>query len=591
MIPLTEYLRGTMRYLISLCLALLALPVLGAGAVLEYKLSGLEGRMLENASAWLGKLPETSHERLNFLVTAQQRVEDSLQALGYYNADITTAVKRTEPVWSMQITVVPGEPVLIRTASVELLGAARDDSEFARLLATAPFKLGDVFNHGDYENFKNQLLTLGQQRGYFDARLVENRVAVNAVANTADIVLRYESGERFRFGHVTYDDTGLEPALLEALQPFRQGDYFEQAKLQVFQAKLQRTRYFSGVILTPEFDKIKDYQVPLLLKLHPARRHSFDVGFGYSTDTQERVSFTWRTPRLNRFGHSQETRIAYSAVNPSGRFTYTIPLSHPLNDVLHLSALLEDNQFGDIDSRQKQAEARREKRGEKWLYSFSARALEETWELQNTIFDNRYLLPGFALSRSDRKGSVIDPSSGFSQFYKFEGGGSDLGSDINLVRATANFSYIVTPIPQHRVVSRLALGAVLISDEDRANLAPSLSFFAGGSQSIRGYGYQQVGVDVKLARDNGSLQSRVIGGDRLITGSVEYQYYFNDTWRGALFVDAGDAFDSGSFDVRVGPGFGVHYLSPVGAVRLEFGYGASEDDPKWRLHLNIGAEF
>ena len=74
-------------------------------------------------------------------------------------------------------------------------------------------------------------------------------------------------------------------------------------------------------------------------------------------------------------------------------------------------------------------------------------------------------------------------------------------------------------------------------------------------------------------------------------GSIEYQYYFTPTWRGALFVDAGDAFDDGEFDLKVGPGFGIHYISPVGAVRLEFANSASDRDPAWRMHLNIGAEF
>lgn len=582
-----------MRYLIGVCLALAvnALAWSASDPVLEYTVTGLEGRPLENALAWLGDPPETSQERLNFLVTAERRVTDSLQALGYYNADIRLVVKRQEPVWTLDIIVDPGEPVLIHSVSIELRGAALEDSLFTDLVAHPPFAAGDVLNHGVYDDFRNRLLSLGQQRGYFDAGFLTNRVAVNSVAGTADVVLVFDSGQRYRFGPVNYSDSDLRHGLLRDLQPFREGDYFEQAKLQRFQAQLQRTRYFSGVILRPAFDQVKDYRVPLSLKLYPARRHSFDVGFGYSTDTQERVSFTWRTPRVNRYGHSQETRLSYSEVNPSGRFTYSIPLSHPLDDVLHLSALLENNKFGDIDSRQTQGQAVREIRGEDWLYSFSGRRLEESWELKNTKFDNSYLLPGFALSRSDRRGAITDPSSGFSQFYKVEGGTAELGSDIDLLRTTANFSYIFTPRPSHRVVSRLALGAVFISDDDRINLAPSLSFFAGGSQSIRGYGYQQVGVEVEVTRDDGRPQTLVIGGDRLLTGSVEYQYYFNDNWRGALFVDAGDAFDSTDFDVRVGPGFGIHYLSPVGAVRLEFANSISEDNPSWRMHLNIGAEF
>jgi len=559
--------------------------------VLEYKLVGLEGELLRNARAWLGSAPDSIQDRANFLATAQERVEDSLKALGYYNPDIKSVLKRTEPVWTLQITVIPGAPVLIGVISIDLQGEAAADEAFRQLVKQAPFAEGGVFNHGDYERFKNQLLTLGQERGYFNARFSESKVTVNVVSDQADIYLHYDSGPRFRFGPIEYSETEVSPSLLSELQTIAEGEYFDQARLQLFQAQLQRTRYFSGVVIKPLFEQAVDYRVPLAVKLSPARRHSFDVGLGYSTDTQERVSLTWRTPLLNRYGHSQQTRISWSEVNPSGQFTYTIPLSHPLNDVVHLSALMEDDKYGDIDSHQVEFGALREIRRGKWVTSYSLRDLTESWDLKNVNYSNDYLLPGFAFSHSDRTGSVVDPSGGFTQFYKIEAGAADLGSDLNLVRATANFSYILTPFPGHRVVAKAALGAVFLSDKDRIDLAPSLGFFAGGSQSIRGYGYQSIGNELDVTRDDGSRQTLVIGGDRLVTTSLEYQYYFNDTWRGAVFVDAGDAFDKGDFNVNVGPGFGIHYLSPVGAVRLEFANSASDDDPSWRMVLNIGAEF
>ena len=578
---------------IWLGLLLVVCPAFGARLepVLEYKLSGLQDSLLENARAWLGPPPQTTQDRANFLASAEERVEDSLKALGYYNPTVHTTLQRTEPVWTLDITVVPGDPVLIGAISVQVLGAAAADEAFQQLLKRAPFVEGQIFNHGEYERFKNQLLTLGQERGYFDARFSISKVNVNVVSDQADIYLHYESGERFRFGAIDYSQSNLEPHLLDELNPLGEGEYFDQGRLQFFQAQLQRTGYFSSVIIKPEFDKVKDYRVPMSVTLHPARRHSFDVGLGYSTDTQERVSLVWRTPVLNSLGHSQQTRITYSNVNPSGEFIYSIPLSHPLDDVLHISTRLENDKYGDIDSTEKEFGLLRETRRRKWMHSFSGRYLEESWELKNTKFENHYTLPGYAISRSDRGGSLVNPSSGFSQFYKFEAGSAAVGSDIDLLRTTANFSYIFTLAEKHRFVTRAALGAVFISDDDRTRLAPSLSFFAGGSQSIRGYGYQSIGNELKVTRDNGSTQTLVVGGDRLVTATLEYQYTFTETWRGALFVDAGDAFDSTDFDINVGPGFGIHYISPVGAVRVEFANSASDEDPSWRMVLNIGAEF
>jgi translocation and assembly module TamA len=150
---------------------------------------------------------------------------------------------------------------------------------------------------------------------------------------------------------------------------------------------------------------------------------------------------------------------------------------------------------------------------------------------------------------------------------------------------------VFTPWPRQRFVSRAEFGVVEIANGDRFELAPSLNFFAGGSQSIRGYAYQSLGDEIVVDEGNGRTKTLVVGGDRLVTGSLEYQYYFTDVWRGALFVDGGDAFDEGEFDANYGVGFGVHYITPVGAVRVELANSVSDENPDWYLHLSIGAEF
>ena len=572
-------------------LLLLLLPSLVTAANLTYSVSGLEGEAQKNVLAYLGAAPETSQDRLNFVVSARDRTARSLQALGYYRPRIDIDVQRTEPEWQLDIVVDPGESVHIRDITIQVLGPAANDREFARLIADVGFSSGDVLHHGRYEGFRNKLLSLGQQRGYLDAKIALNRVEVEVAAGTADVFIHYDSGPRYRFGQLIFDDELVDYEIIDSLRTFQTGEFFEQSQLQKFQSQLQRTNYFASVILQPLRENTQDGQVPIAVRLQAARRHSFDAGVGYSTDTQERVSLTWRTPRINRFGHSQVTRLEYSAINPSGRFTYTIPLSHPLNDTLHLWARTEDNEFGDLDSRQDELGVRREIRARKWVYGYSLRGLNESWDVLHASATNDYLLLGASLSRRVHSGSIVDPSSGFNQLYRLEAGNQELGSDIDLIRFTANFRYVFTPLPRHRVVSRADFGVAEIASGDRKDLAPSLNFFAGGSQSIRGFSYQSLGNEVDVVQQNGDKKILVVGGDRLATASLEYQYYFTDVWRGAVFVDGGDAFDDGEFDANYGAGFGIHYITPVGALRVEIANSLSDDNPDWYLHLNIGAEF
>lgn len=563
-----------------------------AAVALKYSVELDQSRLRKNVEAWLGEPPETTLDRAQFLSTVEGRVSNSLQAVGYYDADVSVRVDKTETPWQATITVTPNKPVRIEKISIQVQGPAKDDSAFEDIINSKSPAVGDVLHHGDYETLKNSMLGVGQKLGYFDAVMSTHTVEVDAQKHAAAIHLRYDSGQRYRFGSVESDENQFDVELINALRPFSDGDYFDLSLLQSFQGALQQTRFFSSVIVRPKLEEVTDKVIPVSVRMYPSKRHNFDLGLGFSTDTEERVSFIWRSPKLNRHGHSQETRLEYSPVNPSGRISYNIPLTHPLNDILQLTARLEDNEFGDINSLQHELGVRREFRtASGWIRSYFVRALKESWNVSGLHRDNVYLLPGVTFSHKRRKGLLVDPSDGFSQLYRLEGGTENLGSDIDLIRGYGNFTSVSTLTQGHRLVARAELGAVVIADGDRENLAPSLSFFAGGSQSIRGFGYQSLGNEVVVTRDDSTEKTITLGGDRLVSASLEYQYYWSDTWRGALFVDAGDAFDKGEFDVNYGAGFGLHYLTAVGAIKIEIANSVSDDNPEWRLHINIGAEF
>jgi outer membrane protein assembly factor BamA len=144
-------------------------------------------------------------------------------------------------------------------------------------------------------------------------------------------------------------------------------------------------------------------------------------------------------------------------------------------------------------------------------------------------------------------------------------------------------------------------------------LHPSRRFYAGGSQSVRGYGENQLGprvltVDPNVLRGRAVVETdtsfacgnsaaalvscfaqrsdsladrdfveRPLGGTTLLLGSAEVRVPIWGPIVGAVFVDGavlgertfGDFSNS---TAAVTPGFGVRYLSPVGPVRLDIGF-------------------
>ena len=111
--------------------------------------------------------------------------------------------------------------------------------------------------------------------------------------------------------------------------------------------------------------------------------------------------------------------------------------------------------------------------------------------------------------------------------------------------------YIFSPTDDSRILLRTDLGYTVVHDFN--DLPLSLRFFAGGTQSVRGYEYQSLGVPD--------------GGRYLAVGSVEYQHLIIGNWSAAAFWDEGNAFDNFNQGLDRGVGVGIVYKTPIGQIR------------------------
>lgn len=560
---------------------------------LRYRIEGVSKEARDNIRAYLGEAPKENAAAEQFINTAPKLVAQALEALGFYDPLVELQVDRRKSPWAADITVQPGEPLEYTAVSVSIVGDGLEDPSLTALMDAQTPKVGDRVHHGRYEALKRELLQLARRRGYFDAEFSESRVAVDVGKKQATLSLVFAAGRRYRFGAISLDESILDRDLLNRLLPFEAGAPYEQKMLLELRQRLLRLGYFGSVTVLPQLPDRAYPDVPIQVVLSSASRHSYELGVGFSTDTRQRLSLTWQSPRLNRWGHSQETALRWSPVNPQARVTYSIPLDDPANDVLQFIARLENNEFGDLESEQRELRVRRERTKAGTVRSLQLRGLDEQWGVFSDDFDASFVLAGASVSSRYRRGNAVDPSRGVSQFYSVEGASVGLGSDEDLLRLYGAVTGLRTLGERWRAVGRVEAGALWTSSDKPQELPPSLAFFAGGDSSIRGFAYQSVGREVTAQGfSNTELKdSLVVGGTRLLTGSLELQRYINERWRAAVFVDAGDAFDNGDFDLRVGVGIGIHYLSPVGALRFEVANPVSESGGSWRVHVNIGAEF
>ena len=154
------------------------------------------------------------------------------------------------------------------------------------------------------------------------------------------------------------------------------------------------------------------------------------------------------------------------------------------------------------------------------------------------------------------------------------------GSDSSFVRLRSRVGWIGSFSDDQRYLVRVDAGAVLM--EAITELPPSLRFFAGGDNSIRGYSYESISpVDTE-----GSL----IGARYLATAALEYQHRVSGNWWAAAFFDAGSAWNDKA-DIYRGVGLGVRWASPVGPIRIDVAWGLDvPSDQALQLHFSLGPE-
>ena len=96
-------------------------------------------------------------------------------------------------------------------------------------------------------------------------------------------------------------------------------------------------------------------------------------------------------------------------------------------------------------------------------------------------------------------------------------------------------------------------------------------FFAGGTSTHRAFTRDNLGIPGETLNDAGIGE----GGNFMLIGNAEWRIPVAGGFEVALFVDAGnvwaDPTNINLGQIRTGAGIGLHYLTPVGPLRIEYG--------------------
>lgn len=571
-------------------LPLFSLSMPALGQQIKVQVQGDYPQLQDNAEAFIGKVEGRSRGNLRrYASTAVSQASEALRALGYYNPDISWQLQpgdedtdsNTAP-WLL-LSVEPGEPVRVTTRQVDVRGPAARDTSFSGNLPARP-AVGDVLNHGDYNTLRDALLNRARRRGYFDGKLSAHTLTVNPQTLEADITLAYHSGERYRLGAVSFaEGHWFDVDLLEDFVSFEPGAAYHADEIARLSSDLSASGYFSGVNIDAVPENALGGVIPVKVELSRRERRSVSAGVGFSTDVGPRFRSNWREHWTNPQGHSRgaEVELAQRRQNASG--WYEIPLDPPMTDRLRFGGGLQREDIEDVESELMTV-------GMQWQHQFDndwLQVLSLRWDGEKYTIGNKdetgtssLLLPGASYSRLVQD-LPLDPSWGYNLRFDISGAHQALLSAADILHIKASARGLTTLAYKHRFLARFQIGGVATNSFGK--VPPSLRFFAGGDQSVRGYGYET------LSPRNANNVTE--GGRYLMAGSLEYQYEFLNNWRAAAFVDQGNAINDLLDPLATGTGIGVRWISPVGPLRLDFAKGLNpEFGGGWRIHFSMGPE-
>jgi translocation and assembly module TamA len=369
-------------------------------------------------------------------------------------------------------------------------------------------------------------------------------------------------------------------------------------------------------------------QVNLEVSLTPIHRVTHQGTIGYGTDTEFRTQYRFQRHQRSERGDNLAAGFAWQSRNQELALSaeYRLPRTTRTPQYWVLSPTYRDRDQTfevDIEGRNDKFPLAEGRVSDFYLRSGRVKFLNREMTPEPII---QTLFVDYLYERNTISNILVTPSPGSDipesvtgsnishhlslgvewDWPNFQGQGFDItghrerlwlftaneawGSDLDFTQLYGSSRWVIPMGDDWRLVARGELGYTdapvqeLELEDNGDILRVSLTelpfryrFSAGGSQSVRGYDFEE-------------LSNNGIGSNHILTGSVEVERRIWNNWSAAVFVDVGNAFnDWDDMRLRKGLGFGVRWYTAGFPLRLDLAQAQDLDGKPWRLHLTIGS--
>ena len=463
---------------------------------------------------------------------------------------------------------------------VEVVDPEDESGITDNLLKILQGKTGKTFSNLKLQNDIETLSNFYADRGhaYVD---IDPRTMIDPEKRIIDVSYHINRGTKFLFGRINISgNTKTRDKVIRRELRFSEGDLFSGSALKRSRERINNTQFFSEAdIQTIQND---DETIDVNVKVVEGSTGAFSIGLGFST--VDSIIGVANISQTNWLGKGLDA--TFNVELSGARQFYNIGLTDPYFLDMDISAGLnvynEEYEYDAYDTVQQGFRVSVGKPIDEYT-SWSAGYRWEKVKIENiSSTASDYIQDEYGISTTsqvyfsitrDKRDNYLFPTRG----YKLKGtvvfAGGPLGFDNDFYKAIIE-GHKFYPFKWDSAFH--LWGRVSYADGYGGQDLPLYErFYVGGLKTVRGFDFGEAGPE----DENGD----VIGGSKELILSAEWIFSLIDNMglKGVIFYDAGKAFDDNealSFDLRHSVGFGIRWKSPMGPLRIEWGFNLSPED-------------
>ncbi len=376
-----------------------------------------------------------------------------------------------------------------------------------------------------------------------------------------------------------------------------EGDLYSSSKLKNSYANLNRLRYFEEVDFQTEKKPDKN-EMDINIRVKEKNTGMFMVGAGYSATDQAIIMAQITQQNFLGYGQIMSVKASLGSTSNNYELSFTEPwlLDIPLWAQMNVWKYKKDFDSYTLDTRGAGFTLGYpiwEKISLYGGYNFTINNIQNiNYDTATSyIIDQAGQRTASSVSLSLGRDTTDDnmfATKGTKASIAVQYVGAPLGGDTKFIKYSAGATAYYSLFWDMVFAAKGRIGYLQNTDDSDNKIPINERYVLGGISSLRGLRY--VGI-----RKSGT--SDVLGGISMAVFNFELVFPFikDAGMKGVVFFDAGNTWNGGYYldDLRQTAGVGIRWYSPLGPLRLEYGYVINRgknlnDDAIGRWEFTIG---